>query len=87
MGKENVIVCDDDDLSFYTPKKSSPNKQVLLPSARKNAHQSQIDRAYSSQIEANRLLGEIVCQNNKIIEQNKEILSALKEMVDLSKNV
>lgn len=84
--QENAIVCDDDDFSLYTPQKPTSTKQILLPSARKNAHQSQIDRAYSSQIEANRLLGEIVIQNNKLIEQNKEILSVLKKMSQLSEN-
>lgn len=68
---------DEDDLSFYTPIKTTPkstNKNVLLPSTRKNLHQSQIDRAYASQIEANGFLQKIIEQNDKIIEQNDKII-------------
>lgn len=79
---------DVDDLSFYTPQKSTPTsstKQVLLPSTRKNLHQSQIDRAHASQIETNELLREIIEQNKKLIEQNHQHSLVLQQFLEFSK--
>lgn len=83
--KENASTHDEGDSLFCTPQKSTPkssSKRVLLPSARKNSFQSQIDRAYSVQQETNQLLRESIQQNNKIIEQNSNILLALNHIAN-----
>lgn len=76
-GKDNTS--DDNDFSYYTPKKSTPTSSangMLPPSARKILHQSQIDRAHATQEETNQLLRQIIDQNNKLIAQNQEIVYA-----------
>lgn len=83
--KENTSTQDESDLLFCTPQKSTPkssSKRVLLPSARTNSFQSQIDRAYSVQQETNQLLRESIRQNNEIIEQNSKILLALNRIAN-----
>lgn len=78
-GKENTRASDDNDLSYYTPQKSTPTSStngMLTPSARKILHQTQIDRAHASQDETNQLLRKIIDQNNKLIAQNQEIVQA-----------
>lgn len=80
--KENASIQDESDLSFYTPRKSTPNisaKRVLLPSARKSAYQSHIDRAYSCQEDTNKLLREIVGQQANILLALNRIADCLSK--------
>lgn len=74
---------DENDLMSYTifstPKKNkTPKKEIVTPTARKSAQQSQIDRAYSAQVETNNLLKQLVQENIQIKEKLIELISLHK---------
>lgn len=80
MPTKNSMLDENDIRSIYsTPKKSKPPaKEIVTPTARKNVHQRQIDRAYAEQAETNQLL-------KKIVEQNDLISKTLNELLELKK--
>lgn len=69
------------------PKSSALSDEMITPTARKNSHQVQIDRAYSMQVETNNLIRQLIKQNEKIIEQNTSVLFTLNEIIAMGKSI